>query len=109
RPWETRAQATPGGGEKFCASLTTATAPAATAASMKRFPSLVSPRMATNKHPGLRRRESYSTAVTSASPDSDTTSAPLRTSWKVIDYRNYKGIPNAYRSKRTATCDPAAT
>src|SRR5579872_3840495 len=52
--------------------------------SMNRFPSEVSPWMATNTHPGLTRRESYSTPLTLGSPLWARTSAPSSRCWKVI-------------------------
>src|SRR5580700_3051549 len=51
---------------------------------INRLPSLDSPRMATNTHPGFTRRESYSTLLTSGSPLCARTSAPSSTCWKVI-------------------------
>src|SRR5580704_2920462 len=51
---------------------------------MNWLPSLDSPRMATNTHPGFTRRESYSTLLTSGSPLCARTSAPSSTCWKVI-------------------------
>src|ERR1700683_4110936 len=51
---------------------------------MKRLPSDVSPRMATNAVPGLTRRESYSTPLTPGSPFWARTSAPSSRCWKVI-------------------------
>src|SRR5207244_4260767 len=76
-------------GFSFAESVTTATAPAWIAWSMKRLPSDVSPCMATNTHPGLTRRESYSTLLTLRSPVWLRTSAPSRRCWKVIA-RNYR-------------------
>src|ERR1039458_7278195 len=51
---------------------------------MKRLPSDASPCMATNTHPGLTRRESYSTPLTLGSPLWARTSAPSSRCWKVI-------------------------
>ena len=51
---------------------------------MKRFPSLVSPFIATKAFPGAPCRESYSTPVTAGLPLCESTSAPCRSCWKVI-------------------------
>src|SRR3954462_8145135 len=53
-----------------------------------RFPSEVSPFIATNTQPGLTRRESYSTPVTSGFPLWLRNSTPSIRFWKVIR-RNY--------------------
>src|SRR4051794_32112942 len=50
---------------------------------MKRFPSLDSPRIATNTSPGFTWRESYSTPATSGLPLWASTSAPYKSSRRV--------------------------
>src|SRR5579872_414381 len=60
---------------------------------MKRFPSELSPRMATKAQPGFTRRESYSTLVTSGFPLWLRNSAPSSRCWKVIA-RNYRSGRN---------------
>src|SRR5580765_2538766 len=64
-------------------------APAAIALSMNLFPSLDSPRMATNASPRFTRRESYSIPLTSGFPLWERTSAPYRSCWKfmAVNYR----------------------
>src|ERR1700687_5398526 len=51
---------------------------------MNRFPSLISPFMATKTVPGCTRRESYSTPATAGLPLWERTSAPCRSCWNVI-------------------------
>src|SRR5579863_1964950 len=60
---------------------------------MKRFPSELSPRIATKAQPGFTRRESYSTLVTLGSPLRLRSSAPSSRCWKVIA-RNYRARGN---------------
>src|SRR6266480_4555248 len=63
---------------------------------MKRLPSEVSPRIATNKHPGFTRRESYSTLLTSGFPLWLRISAPSSRCWNVIagNYRTRETMRN---------------
>src|SRR5580704_9897658 len=64
---------------------------------MKRFPSELSPCIATKTDPGFTWRESYSTPVTSGFPLWLRNSAPSRRCWKVIGWN--------YRVRRTGVRD----
>src|SRR5580658_4163984 len=71
------------------------------ALSIKRLPSEVSPRMATNRHPSFTRRESYSTLLTSGFPLCARISAPSSRCWKVIAQNYMAGeIPRGFTEDR---------